>query len=116
MSEIENTWREVPGFAGYFALPDGQVKRGPLVLNGQNRKEHILRPSLFPRRPASRAKSNGPYVRITQGDQTNYVAVAEIIAKTFVCESFHKNTQNILFKNHNPKDCSAGNLIIIDRH
>lgn len=110
-----NTWRPVPGYEGYLASPNQQVKRLAHTANGHNRKERLLVPSLYHKRPASRAKSNGPYVRITHKDKTRYVALAEIMAATFVCDGFDPDTHKILFNNHEPDDCSPSNLTIIER-
>lgn len=109
------TWRPVPGYSGYEASPDQQVKRNARRGIGKNMKESILSPAFYPKRPSSRSKSNGPYMRLTRDGKTNYVPLANIMASIF-CGGFDPSTQKILFKDHNPKNCAPSNLTIIERH
>ncbi|WP_141728289.1 hypothetical protein [Devosia insulae] len=116
MSEIEDTWREIPGHAGYFASPDQKVKRAACIIGRHNRKERVLIPSYFPKRPACRSKSNGPYFRMSQGETFRYVPLAELMAATFVREDFHPRSHKILFRDQDPKNCTISNLLVIERH
>lgn len=109
-----DTWRPVPGYPGYEASPTQKIKRDPRKGIGKNWKESILSPAFYPKRPASRSKSNGPYMRLTRDGKTNYVPLADIMASTF-CGGFDASRQKILFKDQNPKNCAPSNLKIIER-
>ena len=115
MTENE-TWRPVPGFDGFLASPDQQVKRMAFTANGHRRKERILVPSFYHDRPASRAKSNGAYLRLTRDGEMRHVALAEIMAATFVRDDFDPAKHQIIFNDQNPRNCAPSNLTIIQRH
>lgn len=116
MSEIEDTWREIPGYPGYLASPNQRIKKAACVQSGRRRKEQLLSPTFYHKRPSSRAKSTGPYICITSEVGRRYVSLAELMAAAFVCAEFNPRTHRIQFRDDNPKNCTPDNLMVVERY
>lgn len=116
MTENE-TWREVPGYPGYLASSNQQVKRAATnsASGGYRLKERLLVPFNYHDRPGA-AKSNGPYVRVTQNGKSKTATLADLMAAAFVCEDYNPQTHTIYFNDHNPQNCAPHNLHVVTRH
>jgi hypothetical protein len=110
----EEVWKKAVGYPPYYVSSSGRVKRLPYIdQSGRRRPEIHLKPVHMGTGARFYRKSRGPYLSVTVDGRCKRVLLSEMVAKTFLDESYDKAVHDLRFRDLDPSNCTIDNIVIV---
>lgn len=111
----DELWKKAAGYQPYEISSHGRIRRPGGFVDALGRKmpARTINSHLLKTGARAYRKCRGPYVTLVTSGKQKSILVSELVAKTFVDDSYDNRVNTLIFRDHNPANCKADNIIVV---